>query len=77
MDNRLKFRSYLLPNIASITINNSLPPSRAGNGIIFKIARLTEIIPTRFKSERIPVLATSVVIAKTPTGPDTSFGLLP
>ena len=66
-----------LPRIDSIPIKASRPPSRAGKGIMFRMARLTDRIPTKLISASVPIFAASEVIAKIPTGPARSFGACP
>lgn len=58
----------LLPLIASIITNNTLPPSNAGNGIALITAKFMLKYDVRYKScLNVPALLTTVYI---PIGPD-------
>lgn len=60
------------PLITSINKKNNRPPSRAGMGSKFNIAKFMEIIATVMSNETKPFSACSPTIVTMPTGPETS-----
>ncbi len=58
-------------------IKRTRDPSRGGNGIKLKIARFSEIMPTKFISGSTPSFLISYINANIPAGPTTSLGIWP
>ena len=62
------------PRIPSMARNNNLPPSNAGNGIMLRTAKLSEIIAKNCKYNTTLDPSKLSTNRTTPTGPATSSG---